>query len=352
MTAPIGLPTVRLSAASLDAWARRCLVALDVPAADAQCLAGALVQTSLWGIDSHGIARLTHYLDRLARGSIRARPEIVVTPTGPGTAQVAGGQGLGHVVAERANRVAMDLAKVNGIGAVGVSDSSHCGAIGLYTRAAAGEGLIGIAFTHADRIAAPHGGHAPFFGTNPVSIAVPRTGAAPVCLDMATTSIPWNRVMNARLDGRPLPDGVALDGEGRPTTDAAAARALRPLGAPEHGHKGYALALMIDLLCGPLHGNAYGPHIVPMYAALDTPRGLGAFFIVIDPLRFAGGATLADMAARMAADLTAEPGAPRMPGDPEQDAEVERRRDGIPVPAAQLAEMRAWSERLGVEPPA
>ncbi|MCY1515284.1 putative oxidoreductase YjmC [compost metagenome] len=189
-------------------WAEACLRALDFSEADARCLASSLAQTSLWGIDSHGIARLPHYLNRVVHGSILARPDIRIERSGPATAQAHGGQGHGIVVAHRANAAALELAREAGVGAVGVSNSSHCGAIGLYTRAAAREGLIGIGFTHSDAIAAPFGGRQPYFGTNPVSFAFPRQGGEPLCLDMATTSIPWNRVVNARRDGTALPAGV------------------------------------------------------------------------------------------------------------------------------------------------
>ena len=347
-----GAASRNIPADTLRTWSAACLHALDLPDADARQVADSLVQTSLWGVDSHGIARLPHYLERLHRGSINARPAIAITRTGPCTAQVAGDRGHGIVVAHRANGVAIDLACENGIGVVGVADSSHCGAMALYTRPAARQGLVAIAFTHADRIAAPHGGHRPFFGTNPISIAFPRDGAEPACLDMATTSIPWNRVMNARREGHALPEGVALDAHGRPTTDAGQARALTPLGGPDYGHKGYALALMIDLLCGPLNGNPYGPHIPPMFEELDMPRRLGAFFIVIDPLRFAGGPALGAAVAAMASALAAEPGSPRMPGDPELAHEAQRTVDGIPVEPVLAGQMREWSARLRVAPPA
>jgi len=337
-------------------WGAACLQALNMPAADAQLLADSLVQTSLWGVDSHGIARFTHYFDRLQRGSIKARPHYTITRTGPCTAQFEADAGQGIVVAHAANELAMQLARENGMGAVGVSNSSHCGAMALYTRPAARQGLVAMAFTHADKIAAPAGGTQPFFGTNPISIAFPRADAQgdgnltePVCLDMATTSIPWNRVMNARREGHPLPAGVALDEQGQPTTDPHAARALSPLGGTEYGHKGYALALMVDLLCGPLQGAKYGPHINSMFGNLDAPREIGAFFLVIDPLRFAGGPMLAQVVRNMALDLAAQPGSPLMPGDPELAHARQRGTDGIPVEPGLAEQMRVWSERLGVE---
>ncbi|WP_434644272.1 Ldh family oxidoreductase [Achromobacter piechaudii] len=342
----------RVDAETWERWGSACLRAQGFGDDDARCLAASLAQTSLWGIDSHGIARLPHYLNRVAHGSIQARPSIRIERTGPGTAQLHGGQGQGIVVAHRANALAIDLAREAGIAAVGVSDSSHCGAVGLYSRAAARQGLIGIAFTHSDSIAAPHGGHQAFFGTNPISMAFPRADGEPLCLDMATTAIPWNRVMNARRDGVALAPGVAIDAEGVDCTDAEAVRALRPLGGEVYGYKGYGLAMVIELLCGPLNGNPFGPHISPMYEQLQRARELGAFFIVIDPARFAGGAALAGVVAAMAMELSQTPGSPRVPGDPEAAAQVERLRDGLPVPPALWIEMQDWSERLGVPLPA
>ena len=210
---------------------------------------------------------------------------------------------------------------------------------------------MGLAFTHADSVAVPHGGRRPFFGTNPIAFGFPRPGGEPLCLDMATTSIPFGRVRNARREGHALPPDTAVDAQGDWTTDAQAAVAVAPLGGREFGHKGYALALVIDLLCGPLLGNPYGPHIPRMFDAINEPRRVGAFFIALDPARFAGGAALSSQIESLAQELAAEPGAPRLPGDPEIDVAVQRGRDGIPIEAG-LAEMfRAVSARFGLPAP-
>ena len=340
-----------LPAAALRDWATRCAELAGMPHDDAELLASSLVQTSLWGIDSHGIALLPHYLERLANGTLRAKPALEVRRTGPATALLEADQGHGIVVAHRAMAEAVEIARLQGIGAVGVRNASHCGAIGLYTRAAARRGCVGVAFTHANSVAVPHGGRRAFLGTNPISFAFPREAGEPVCLDMATTSIPWNRVRNARREGHPLPDDVAVDADGEPTTDPEAAAAVTPLGGRDYGHKGYALALVVDLLCGPLLGNPYGPHIPPMFEAIDEPRRLGAFMIAIDPARFAGGAVFAAQVEAMARDLSAEPGAPLMPGDPELAVAAQRERAGIPVEPGLALQFRRWSERLGVAPP-
>ncbi len=343
--------TTAVTADSLRHWATRCFAGAGMTHDDAALLASSLVQTSLWGIDSHGVALLPHYLDRLANGTIRARPQVHIERSGPATAMLQADQGHGIVIAHRAMAEAVRIAREQGIGAVGVRNASHCGAIGLYTRAAAHEGCVGFAVTHADSVAVAHGGERAFFGTNPISFAFPRAGHEPVCLDMATTSIPWNRVRNARREGQVLPPDVAVDAAGQPTRDAQAAAAVVPLGGSAYGHKGYALALVIDLLCGPLLGNPYGPHIPSMFGALDQPRRLGAFFIALDPERFAGGTALAAQVEAMARELAAEPGAPRLPGDPQIETAAQRQRDGIPIEPGLAELFRACSARLGLPAP-
>ncbi len=340
-----------VSGPALTGWAAKCLARVGVAARDADTVARALVQTSLWGIDSHGIARLGHYMARIQAGSIAPVPTLQITSTGPCTATMDGGHGLGIVVCTAAMAHAIDVAQANGVGIVGIGESSHCGAIGLYTRQAAAAGLIGVAFTHADSIVAPAGGVHKLLGTNPLSIAFPHAGGQPICLDMATSSIPWNRVINARREGHALPLGVAIDGEGAPTRAAADAVALLPLGGSEYGHKGYALALMIELLCGPLNSMPFADRIPPMFADLHTQRHLGSLVMALDPLRFAGGPTLDEAVRELIATLRRQPGDVRYPGEPEERREAVRARQGIPIEPGLWAEFAEWSTRLGVQLP-
>lgn len=335
----------------LAVWAAACLRATGVPAADAGVVADALVLTSLWGIDSHGVLRLTHYLDRLQRGSIRADAPGRIEASGPCSATMDGGHGLGILHGRRAMDHAIGLATSNGIGVVGVAHSSHCGAVGLYARQAAGAGLVGIALTHASSIVVPHGGQRGYFGTNPIAIAFPRRDTAPLCLDMATSQVAWNKVVNARVEGKPLAAGLTVDADGQPTTDAQQARALVPLGGSEYGYKGYGLAMMIDLLCGAMNGMTFGPHLTRMYEELDRPQDLGHFMLAIDPRRFAGGATLDATVRAMTDDVVHAGDAVQVPGDPELRAERERRSAGIPVEPQALGDMRDWSQRLRVNFP-
>lgn len=343
----------RVARERLTAWAVAALSKVGVPPEEARLVGGSLVQTSVWGVDSHGILRLTHYLRRLTLGSVKAAAVPVVTRTGPVTAQVHGEDGLGIVHATLAMETAIEMARENGAGLVGVGHSSHCGAMQLYTRMAAREHLVGIAMTHADSIVVPHGGKKRYFGTNPISIAVPRKSGEAVCLDMATSQVAWNKVKNARLEGQPLPAGIAVDANGITTTDAHAAEAAIPLGGPVYGYKGYGLAFMIDILCGMMNGMSYGPRLTRMYDELEKPRKIGHFLMAIDPGRFAGAETLEAMVDELVADLRrqGEVGEILYPGEPEERAQAERLAEGIPVDREALADMNEWSRKLGIKPP-
>jgi len=340
---------IRVSKDSLTAWAVACLEKAGVPPAEAKLVGESLVQTSVWGIDSHGVLRLTHYLNRLTIGSIKPAAVPVVTRTGPVTAQVHGEDGLGIVHAALAMETAIEMATESGAGIVGVGHSSHCGAMGLYTRMAARAGLVGIAMTHSSSIVVPHGGKRSYFGTNPISIAFPRRGSEPLCLDMATSQVAWNKILNARIEKQPLEEGIAVDAEGRPTTDADLARAAVPLGGPVYGYKGYGLAFMIDLLCGVLNGMTFGRHINSMYEDLQNPRKIGHFLMALDPGRFAGAESLEAQVDAVVEDLRGE-GPILHPGEPELLEERKRLAQGIPIDDEALADMARWSRRLGIRP--
>lgn len=338
-----------LPAPSLQTWVSAAFLAAGMSEPDAAKSAALLVQTSLWGIDSHGVARVPHYLNRLTRGSIVARPKLAFRSTGAATGDVDGGDGLGFVVCDFAMSQAIDCARASGAGIVGVRNSSHCGAIGLYTRQAAAQGMIGIAFTHSDSFVVPHGGTQAFFGTNPISIAIPTPDPArPLCLDMATSVVPLNRVMNARRENQPMAPGLGVDHAGQDTTDPHAIVALKPMAA----HKGYALAFLIDLLCGPLNGMTFGPHLNKMYDELDAPRRLGSLMIAFDPARFFGGAGLALAAAAAMHEVKRQGDAVLFPGEPEYRSEAARTRAGIPIEPGLWNEFAEWSRRLALPLPA
>jgi ureidoglycolate dehydrogenase (NAD+) len=318
---------------------------VGVPSHNALQVVDALIQTSLWGIDSHGIARLPHYLTRLETGSIISTPNMTFTSTGAATGYVDGGHGLGIVVSRYAMDRAIDLALESGAGFVGVISSSHCGAIGLYTRQATRKGCLGIAFTHSDSFMVPFGGNKAFFGTNPISIALPSEDPSrPLCVDMATSVVPWNRIMNARRDGSEVPESWGVDMLGSKTSKPEDIVAVNPMAE----HKGYALAFLIDMLCGPLNGMPFGPHITPMYESLDKHRNLGSLMIAVDLSRFPSGDMLPHVISSAIHEVKRGNEGIRYPGEPEYLAEEIRSKGGIPVEISLLKQLDFWAQKLGI----
>ncbi|MBK1876491.1 Ldh family oxidoreductase [Pelagicoccus mobilis] len=349
----IDVSSIHIQSDELRSWGISCLEAMGVPSAHAEIIIEGLVNTSLWGIDSHGIARLPHYLNRLEAGSLNPSPEVNIESTGPCSSNVNGDHGLGIYVMHRAAEEAIQVAQTNGIGIVGVRESSHCGAIGLYGRMIAEQGLLAIVFTHSDSFVAPHNGYKKFLGTNPICIATPNKNGPPVCLDMATSAIPFNYIMNARNEDREIPSNVAYGMDGDETTNPHEVTSLRPMAE----HKGYALAMMIDLICGPLNGMPFGLHIPQMYNDLEHKRHLGSFLMAIDPNRFFGGESFSTSVASMANEARQQPSKrpeePVLaPGDDQYASKKKRLETGIPVEAGLAAQMKEWSAKLAVELPA
>jgi len=344
--------TPTASADSLKQWAIHCLRSFGMSEPHSTFVAHSLVQTSLWGIDSHGIARLPHYLARLSAGSLNPAPQMAFAATGLCTGNLDGDHGLGLVVCERATQEAITMAKAIGVGFIGVRNSSHCGAIGIFGRIIAEAGLIGLVFTHSDAFVAPHNGYQKFLGTNPICISAPCTDGPPVCLDMATSAAAWNKIMNARREGMAIDASLAYDTDGNPTVDPNEVACLKPMA----GHKGYAMAMMIELLCGPLNGAPWGPNISPMYGDLSQRRHLGSFVGAIDPKRFAGGATFPDVVRDLATSARAQPPihpeAPVLvPGDDHYASEKARQQSGVPIEPVLAAEISEWSAKLRVPCP-
>ena len=324
-----------------DLLAARVAEALTQAGADDASVAAttrALMHASRLGVDSHG-ARLTeHYTQVLQSGRVNPRPTLSANRTAASTAIVDGDNALGHRTGYHAMELAIAIAKESGIGAVGAIRSSHYGAAGAYAIAATEAGMIGFATTNADSIVAPFEGARAFHGTNPLAFAAPLEGAKPWLLDMATSSIPFNRVLLYRSLARMLPESVAADVAGVMTQDAAVAEMLMPMGGESFGFKGAALAGVATLFSAVLTGATLDHAMIPMVGSPDmaNPRGMGHFFLAIDPARFIDRAIFdAALKTYLTALRSVPPkpdGHPVMaPGDREWTVEAERLRDGIPV---------------------
>jgi ureidoglycolate dehydrogenase (NAD+) len=338
-----------VSAAKLTGFAAACLEQLGLARADARLVAETLVESNLRGVDSHGVVRLPHYAKRLRNGTVKAQPRISVRRTGPSTAVVDGDAGMGQLVAVRAMREAIALASETGVGAVSARNSSHCGACAYFVELAVREGMLGVALTHTDSIMVPPGMRSIFLGSNPIAFGAPGGKEPPVIIDMSTTHAAWGKVLVARQEGKPIPPDWGVDSRGRPTTDANEVVGLAPTG----GHKGYALALMIEILCAHLAGVPFGRHVTKMYGELEKPRNLGHFMLALDVARFAEPALFRSQIDSLLKEIRSEeptePSRPPLaPGDPERLSAARRARDGIPLPDTLIAELNALGASLGV----
>jgi L-2-hydroxycarboxylate dehydrogenase (NAD+) len=258
-----------------------------VPRRDAKQAAEVLACADLRGIDSHGVARLHTYFDMLTLGRINPRPQIQTLRSTPSTAALDGDNGLGLVVGPQANRMAMEMAGECGSGWVSVCNTNHFGIAGYYVLQALERELIGWAMTNSTKLVAPLWGAERMLGTNPIAIAFPGKEEPPIVIDMATSATAYGKIEIARRGREKIPEGWAIDREGRGTTDPeemVSGGAMLPLGSERErgGHKGYALAMMVDILCCALSGANWGPFAPPFALRQEIPRrsvgkGIGHF---------------------------------------------------------------------------
>ena len=327
----------RFQAAAVNQRVVAKLRAAGASDASLNAAARAMLHASIVGVDSHGVRLTEHYCTMLGGGRLNKDPHIQVRVTAPGSAMLDGDDGLGHYAAYTAVEKGMEMARTSGVAGVGISHSSHLGATGAYALAGAEAGFVTFVTTNTDSMVALHGGAARFHGTNPLAFAAPVPGQKPWLLDMATSSIPMNRVMLHRSMGLDLPAGVAADRNGDAVTDPDAVEMLLPLGGADYGYKGAALAGVATLFSALLTGTTLDPDFIPMFGSDDisTPRNMGHFVLVIDPDKFVGRAMFGSLMTQYLTSLrgaAVREGAQVMaPGDREWQVMAEREREGIPL---------------------
>ena len=268
---------------------------------------------------------------------------------GGSVAVVDGGHGLGHLVMKKATEEAARIADSCGSAWVAVRNSSHCGALAPFGLHLADKNMIGIVLTHVDPMVLPHGSSKPFCGTNPLCIAAPGESGRTVCLDIATSIVPWNLVANAAIEGVSIPTGWAVDHEGKDTTNPPEAMAIYPFG----GHKGSGLGIMIDIMCAMLTNSPYGPDIPRMYHDMDSHRQLGGLVGAISIRHFIDPKAFRERVAEFTARLGQLPPASGFsevlhPGEPELRTKRHRQQHGIPLGINTLKELNALAEKAGL----
>src|ERR1700720_3911327 len=347
---------------ALREFSTRVFLHYGVTENDAAQAADVLACADLRGIDSHGVARLHTYFDMLSLGRINPRPQINVVRSTPSTATIDGDNGLGLVVGPQANRIAMDMAEKAGSGWVSVCNTNHFGIAGYYVLQALERDMIGWAMTNSSKLVAPLWGMQRMLGTNPLAIAFPAKEEPPIVIDMATCAAAYEKIEMARRKGESIPLGWAIDNQGRDTTnpdDPVNGGCLLPLGSDREsgGHKGYGLAMMVDVLCGVLSGSNWGPFCPPFALRQEIPtssvgKGIGHFF---GAMRIDGFIDRDSFKSQVdeyihvfrAAKPAPGTNGPLIPGDPEREAERTRRDKGVPLILPVVEELRGISKRTG-----
>jgi LDH2 family malate/lactate/ureidoglycolate dehydrogenase len=341
----------RIDPKKLLEFATAVYVAAGMSDADARLCADTLVQADLWGHQSHGVMRLSWYAARLKAGVCdpKAKPELVVDAGG--LALIDGHDGMGQVLTARAAQEATRRAKAHGIAAVGIRNSNHFGTALYFTLMAAREGCVGFLSTNASPAMAPWGGRKKIVGTNPWSWALPAGSHPPMVLDIANTGVARGKIYLAKQKGERIPEGWAINAAGAPTTDPA--EAIDGIILPMAQHKGYAIALMMDMLSGVLTGSGFGAEVAGPYQAERRSRA-GQMMIA---LNIEAMQPLSEFNARveaLIAQIKAVPLAQGFdevfyPGEIEARNDVKNRHEGLSLPDDTLTDLKKVAEEYCVQ---
>jgi L-2-hydroxycarboxylate dehydrogenase (NAD+) len=333
---------INVSAESLGAFVTGIFRHAGCSKADATHMAQCLVQTNLWGIDSHGVLRVPEYVGRFQSGAMNTTPDIRTLKEGSGLEVLDADNGPGYIAARAAMSRAIELAEKGNIAAVGIINSNHCGATSLYARMALERDMIGLAMSNVAPNMVMPGGIGPITGNNPVAVAVPSFGEFPFVLDISMSTVAGGKLLVAAQNGEEIPLDWATDADGRPTNDPTAGFEgfLLPMG----GHKGFGIALLVDILCGVITGGSFQHHLKSMYRSPDDPSKTAHLMVVVNPLVFMDKEQLKLRMDEFFETVKESPMWDKdremlLPGEIEYRKEQERRRCGIPLPATVYDEL-------------
>ncbi|MFC4472246.1 Ldh family oxidoreductase [Streptomyces xiangluensis] len=317
----------------------------------AATVARSLVEADLRGTPSHGVLLVPMYIERLRKGSVSTRESAKVVSDAGAVAVLDAGHALGQLTGDQAMELAVDKAHTYGIGAVTVRHAFHFGGAYRYARTAAAAGCIGIAAANTRPLMPAPGGAAAVVGNNPLAVGVPTGHDEPILLDMALSEAALGKIRLAAQQGREIPPTWATDRGGTPTTDPA--EALAGLLLPAAGHKGYGLALVVDVLTGVLSGGSFGGGVRGLYADPSTPNDCAHFFLALDVAAFGDRDEFEQRVAALRDQITGSPKAPGterllLPGQLEAERQASATTAGVPLDAGVLAALRETATSLGV----
>jgi (2R)-3-sulfolactate dehydrogenase (NADP+) len=331
------MSTTRIDREDLERMMRAALQRSGATAAMAAATARALAAAECEGLSSHGASRIPQYCGHLRNGRAKGGAVPAVARGGKAACVVDARGGLAFEACGLAVAEAVRRAREFGVAFVAVTNSNHFGVAAYHLEAVAAAGLVGIAMGNSPAAMPAWGGKRALFGTNPIAAVFPRRDAAPLSIDLSLSAVARGKIMVAARDGKPIPEGWAVDGEGRPTTDAKAALAGSML--PAGGVKGAMLALTVELLVCALSGAAFGFESDSFFTDEGRPTRIGQAFLAIDPRALAGEDTYLERVETLVAAMCEDP-AVRLPGERRRRNAQQAARDGLALPADLLASIR------------
>lgn len=344
-------PMTGIDPARLVEFATAVYAGEGVPEQDARLLADTLVQADLWGHQSHGVLRLGWYWERLRNGVMQPVTQPRFAVDAGAVAVIDGGDGVGQVLTRFAAQEAVRRAQTHGVAAVGVRNSNHFGTCMYYTMTGAREGCVMLLTSNGGPAMAPWGGRRKIVGTNPWSIAAPAGKLPPFCVDMANTGVARGKIYLARNRRECIPEGWAINAAGEPTTDPQ--EAIDGIILPMAGHKGYAIAAMVDMMSGVLTGSGFLSAVHSPYRTAEKSN-CGHLVLALDIKAFQPLAQFNARMERFIAELKSVPLAQGFeevfyPGELEARNDAQHRREGLTLPEDTRADLSRIARATALE---
>jgi LDH2 family malate/lactate/ureidoglycolate dehydrogenase len=342
----------RVSYSHLQNFIQTAMLALGLPAKDAQTVANYMADADLQGSDGHGVIRLPQYARRILAGGVNTNPNITIESERAATALVNGDNAMGHVVMKFATELAIAKARQSGMAWVGSRLSNHAGPASLYSRMALEHDMVGMYFAVGNANHLPAwGGLDMLLSTNPISVAVPTHLEPPIVLDMATTVAAYGKVKAKAQKGEMMPEGWMIDFEGNPLLDPKRSEEgfLLPIG----GYKGYGLSLIVGILAGTLNSAAMGKSVIDFNHDDSSVTNTGQAIAIIDPAAFGDPTAFKERVDQLIRELKASKkmkGVEQiwLPGEQSHLKREEHSRLGIPISAGLEEQLRLVAEKLNI----
>lgn len=330
----------RLSLDDVEQLSTRMLVASGASVLQAGATARSIRAAEAEGIRTVGLSYLPTYCDHVACGKVVGDAVPVVSTPRAAVVLVDAGNGFCHPAFEAGAEQLVDATRSCGIAMMVITHSYSAGVLGWFVERLASQGLVAVMFANSSSAVAPHGGHRPFFGTNPIAWATPRADGDPVVADMSSSAVAYVSISAAAAAGETIPTGWAIDADGEPTTDpnAALAGAMLPAG----GHKGSALALLVDVMSGGVTASNFSFEASGFGGNEGGPPDVGQVIVAIDPTG-TGGTGFSDRIEVLLREMLSQPGV-RLPGDRRLDSRLRTLDAGVEVPDDLMATLRSYAE--------